>query len=298
MKVRYSEGLANHADPESCGGCREATIEALTGETGRPAIEPRNQEFGMPTEFHFSEGNTVHGVRCESCDDPARSETLRMSGSFLHRNWEISSAFGAVCPDGAGRAKSRTLAVYVDEKSDASVLPEKSSNKGVPPAEAMEGRDAAKGNTGKPPAPRTQSRAGASMGLEGVREVARRDRRTRFTALMHHITPSLLVESFYALRRNAAVGVRNCGSKAPKPFHELREFEGNLHVFRRSRARGFVTGTDKSHLFQGAAFSLSLRTYTLYFFCQGERPLKRSNRACPVGCTPSPRRQEWHHGTS
>jgi len=85
MKVRYSEGLANHADPESCGGCREATIEALTGETGRPAIEPRNQEFGMPTEFHFSEGNTVHGVRRESCDDPARSETLRMSGSFLHR---------------------------------------------------------------------------------------------------------------------------------------------------------------------------------------------------------------------
>jgi RNA-directed DNA polymerase len=43
MKVRYSEGLANHADPESCGGCREASIEALTGETGRPAIEPRNQ---------------------------------------------------------------------------------------------------------------------------------------------------------------------------------------------------------------------------------------------------------------
>src|ERR1700730_18379005 len=72
---------------------------------------------------------------------------------------------------------------------------------------------------------------------------------------------------------------RNCGSKAPKPFHELREFEGNFHVFRRSRARGFVTGSDKSHLFQGASFSLSLRTYTLYSFCQGERPLKRSNRA-------------------
>ncbi len=106
MKVRYSEGLANHADPESCGGCREATIEALTGETGRPAIEPRNQEFGMPTEFHFSEGNTVHGVRCESCDDPARSETLSMSGSFLHRNWEISSVSGAVCPEGAGKATS------------------------------------------------------------------------------------------------------------------------------------------------------------------------------------------------
>lgn len=234
MKVRYSEGLANHADPESCGGCREATIEALTGETGRPAIEPRNQEFGMPTEFHFSEGNTVHGVRCESCDDPARSETLRMSGSFLHRNREISSVSGAVCPEGAGKATSRTPAVYVDEKSDASVLPEKSSNKGVPPAEAMEGRDAAKGNTGKPPAPRTQSRAGASMGLDGVREVGRRDRRTRFTALMHHITPSLLVESFYALRRNAAVGVDGV---------TWREYEGVLYTRVHELHREIHTGT-------------------------------------------------------
>lgn len=161
----------------------------------------------MPTEFHFSEGNTAHGARCESCDDPARSETLSMSGSFLHRNWEISSVSGALCSDGAGKATSRTPAVYIDEKSDASVLPEKSPNKGSAPAEVMEGRDAAKGNTEKTPAPRTQSRTGASMGLDGVREVARRDRRARFTALMHHITPSLLVESFYALHRNAAVGV-------------------------------------------------------------------------------------------
>jgi RNA-directed DNA polymerase len=207
MRVRCSEDLANHADPESCGGCREASIEALTGETGRPAIEPRNQEFGMPTEFHFSEGNTVHGGRCESCDGPARSETLHMSGSFLHRNWEISSASGAVCSDGAGKATGRKPAVNADEKSDASVLPEKSPNKESISAEAMEGRDAAEGNTRKPPAPRTQSRTGASMGLDGVREAARRDRRARFTALLHHITPSLLVESFYALRRNAAPGV-------------------------------------------------------------------------------------------
>ena len=29
----------------------------------------------------------------------------------------------------------------------------------------------------------------------------------KFTALLHHITPSLLVESFYDLKRNAAAGV-------------------------------------------------------------------------------------------
>jgi hypothetical protein len=45
------------------------------------------------------------------------------------------------------------------------------------------------------------------MGLEGVREAARRNRKLRFTALLHHVTPSLLVESFHALRKQAAAGV-------------------------------------------------------------------------------------------
>ena len=32
VKVRYSEGVAIHTDPESCAGhCREAVREALTG---------------------------------------------------------------------------------------------------------------------------------------------------------------------------------------------------------------------------------------------------------------------------
>ena len=59
MKVRYREEIANHSDPESCGMCREAHIEALTGDTRRPAIEPRNQKFGMPTELRITEGNMI-----------------------------------------------------------------------------------------------------------------------------------------------------------------------------------------------------------------------------------------------
>jgi RNA-directed DNA polymerase len=42
---------------------------------------------------------------------------------------------------------------------------------------------------------------------ERVREAARRNRRLRFTALLHHITPELLVDSFYSLQKNAAAGV-------------------------------------------------------------------------------------------
>lgn len=42
MKVRYGEEVANHSGPESCVCAREGVGEALTGETDRPGIEPRN----------------------------------------------------------------------------------------------------------------------------------------------------------------------------------------------------------------------------------------------------------------
>ena len=83
--------MANRSGPESCGDAREGVAEALTGETDRPGIEPRNQESGMPTPLSEAEGNTEQGVNRKSCNDPARSETLSMSGSLWHRSWEVSS---------------------------------------------------------------------------------------------------------------------------------------------------------------------------------------------------------------
>jgi len=43
--------------------------------------------------------------------------------------------------------------------------------------------------------------------LSGVRRVARERKQERFTALLHHVTVSLLRESFGALKKNAAPGV-------------------------------------------------------------------------------------------
>jgi group II intron reverse transcriptase/maturase len=40
-----------------------------------------------------------------------------------------------------------------------------------------------------------------------VREAAKKDRKLRFTALLHHVTVDLLRDSFYALKRKAAPGV-------------------------------------------------------------------------------------------
>ncbi len=206
MKVQYREEIANHSGPESCAAHREVCSEALTGETNRPAIEPRNQEIRMQTELTITECNMVHGANREPCTDPARSKTLCMLGSVLHGSWEISSVSGVEIPGGTGKVNNSNPVVYTNEKSDASVVPEKLPNKGKP-AEVVEERGAAKGNVNKTPVPRTQSRIGASMGLEGIRRAARQNKTMQFTALLHHITPELLEQSFYALRRDAAAGV-------------------------------------------------------------------------------------------
>ena len=83
VPVVQALGAAADDDP------RGASLD--TGETGGPAIEPRNQETGMPMLLSEAEGNTGHDVNRKSCSDPTRSKTLSMRRSSLYRNWEISS---------------------------------------------------------------------------------------------------------------------------------------------------------------------------------------------------------------
>ena len=73
-------------------------------------------------------------------------------------------------------------------KSDRPIVPEKSPNKaGRPAAEEMEGRGLAEGNSQERKARRTQGRAKALKTLKRVRRAAKRDKRQRFTSLLHHI---------------------------------------------------------------------------------------------------------------
>ena len=53
----------------------------------------------------------------------------------------------------------------------------------------------------------TQSGERVPQGLRGVRERARKNKQERFTALLHPVTPALLRDSFFALKRKAAPGV-------------------------------------------------------------------------------------------
>src|SRR5437016_9967242 len=94
-------------------------------------------------------------------------------------------------------------------KSDRTIVPEKSPNKARPmAAEGMEGRDLAKGNLDQQNAFRTESRGDAYSALERVREVARKNKETRFTALFHYVyDPEMLEYAYEQLKRNAAPGV-------------------------------------------------------------------------------------------
>lgn len=234
MKVQYGEEIANHSGPESCGTVREERVEALTGETGRPAIEPRNQPIGAPTLLSEAEGNTEHDEIRESCSGSARSETLCMPGSFSNESSEISSVSTSQgWVDGAGKGNPRDPAIYADEKSDTPIRPEKRPNNGDEPAEAVEERGVVSGNSLGATAGRAQNRhKPASKGLQGVREAARRDRQCRFTSLLHHVTPELLKDSYYRLSRKAATGVDGVSWRDYEPLAQagrLLELHAEVH---------------------------------------------------------------------
>ena len=94
-------------------------------------------------------------------------------------------------------------------KSDGPVLPVKPPNKPavVAGAEVVEGRGPAKGNTASESRPGRSAGLGVSSDLDRVRQVARKDRDVRFTALLHHVTVDRLREAYRAIRPDAAAGV-------------------------------------------------------------------------------------------
>ena len=84
-----------------------------------------------------------------------------------------------------------------------------------------EGRPWPEGNSGRKAKVRTQGRVALPANLARVNEAARKSRRTRFTALMHHIDVEALRRVFNRQRRNASAGVDGV---------TVEEYGGNLEA--------------------------------------------------------------------
>jgi group II intron reverse transcriptase/maturase len=197
-------------------------------------IEPRN--------LHDRDADAVkpsgrqhgrHRFR-EVVSGPARSKTRCTCRTFLRENREVPWLLDVDGTAGRiGKTRGRTPMTHDHGKSDGSVVAAKHSNKatGVA-AEGVEPRRPTEGNTSQQNTPRTQSRNhGVPSELERVREVARKDKDAKFTALLHHITVDRLRSAFRALRRSAAAGVDGVTWEQYSEGLEdnLRDLHGRLH---------------------------------------------------------------------
>ena len=155
-----------------------------------------------------AEGNTAGGVSASTSADPARSENQGMYGTSMRENREIPSLARPV--DTGGTLREREAARLDARGWEVG----RSRSTGEPPnkaavavAEVGEERGPAKGNTASKTPPGRSAGPGASSALERVREVARRDKDARFTALLHHVDLFRLRKAYWAIRPQAAPGV-------------------------------------------------------------------------------------------
>ena len=151
----------------------------------------------------------------------------------MRENREISRPLDQDGPSGRmGKARGRKPMMHGREKSDRFVVPANHLNKAPSgAAEGGEGRDLTKGNSDRQNAHRTQSRGSAHSALDRVRQAARRDRKARFTALLHHVTIDRLRACYQRLNPKAAPGV---DQETWKDYgqgleHRLRDLHARIH---------------------------------------------------------------------
>jgi RNA-directed DNA polymerase len=135
-------------------------------------------------------------------------------------------------------------------KSDRPVVPAKPPNKtGLPVAEVVEERGLAEGNTDSSTRPGRSAGHDVPSGLDRVREVARRDKEARFTALLHHVDLDRLRAAYWAINPKAATGVDGVtwgayGQDLEENLQDLlRRVHGGAYRARPSR-RAYIPKTD------------------------------------------------------
>ena len=133
-----------------------------------------------------------------------------------------------------GQGQGRNPSMHGHGKSDDLVVPANPPNKAaLVAAEAGEERRSAKGNVASETRPGLSAGLSVTSELDRVRQVARKDKDARFTALLHHVTVDRLRAAYRAIRPDAAPGVDGVTWK-----DYGQELEGNLQDLHARVQRG------------------------------------------------------------
>ena len=98
MRVLYSEGLASHADPESCAGGRKGAGEALTGERAGRVLSREITSLGCRRCPLMRKATPAVSLMREAAwpcavrgPEHARKLSTREPGdpAFAHRRWTV-----------------------------------------------------------------------------------------------------------------------------------------------------------------------------------------------------------------
>ena len=215
MKKSYRKDEANHPDPESCGVGRKTRHEALTGADAGEVSSREIPQSGTPTLLSEAEGNMAVNATASSPAVPrGRRPSARIETSGAGTGRPHVSPKSDESSERPSKAIGPSVGMHRHGESDESVVSAKPANRiqkphlVFPEAELAERRDSIKRNTGQPGTPRTQSRKqDVSPGLERVRQNARKNKKMKFTALLHHINEGSLLRAFHRLEPKAAPGV-------------------------------------------------------------------------------------------
>jgi RNA-directed DNA polymerase len=184
------------------------------------------------------EGHITGGATREPPADPARSKNQGMYASSMRENRE-SPSFARSPIRGGPLGEGQGHKTEMGGQSDSPVGPAKPTNKPArgeaahtrAGAESAEGRGLAKGNTESAARPGRGAGNRAPRALDRVRQAAKRDKKVRFTALLHHVNVESLRRAYWALKRQAAPGVDGVRWKdyGQNLEDNLQDLHGRLH---------------------------------------------------------------------
>jgi group II intron reverse transcriptase/maturase len=130
-----------------------------------------------------------------------------MHGVLVRENREVPRSPDGTTVGPLRKGQGRKPEMNERGKSDRLVVLTSPPNKAVQAvAEAVEGSSLAKGNTTSTTRPGHSAGVSGLNGLDRVREVARRDKDARFTALLHHVDVDRLRQAYWDIRPGAAPG--------------------------------------------------------------------------------------------